>query len=476
MADSMQWTQKFSPNDWSEFLGNSEAVKKVLAWAHAWDNGKPQKPLLLHGMPGNGKTTLAILAAKTNDWQLFELNASDFRTKDTIEKFAGAATQGASFSGKPRLVLLDEVDGLQRADRGGAGAISKILRESKNPIILTANDIYGNQKLAPIRAQCDLVPLKKINYLSVAKRLRELLANEGIEFDKEAIEMLAKNSGGDFRSALLDSQTLSMKGSISIDDVKSMGYRERDENVFATMNSLFRAKEFKEVRQARWNCGVDDSLLIRWVEENIPVEFDAADTASAFDFFSRGDIFEGRIFNRQHYGFRRYSYDLMTTCALLSRKKDYHGWTQYRFPQLLRKLSSSRSARALRKSISQKIGKLVNSSAQAVMKYELPLIQEMFEDKEMAARLTAQFGFDEKEVAFLMNTKPERKKVKTALDQAELLRENYILEKQGKPAITELEREKPKTQKAEKKKEEEPKPVEKKKPVKEEGKQTTLFG
>jgi len=472
MADSMQWTQKFSPKDWSEFLGNSEAVKKVLAWSHAWDNGKPQKPLLIHGMPGNGKTTLAILAAKTKNWQLFELNASDFRTKETIEKFAGAATQGASFSGKPRLVLLDEVDGLQRADRGGAGAISKILRETKNPVILTANNIYSNQKLAPIRAQCDLVPLKKINYLSVAKRLRELLTGEGIEFDKEAIEMLAKGSGGDFRSALLDSQTLAMKGSISIDDVKSMGYRERGENVFNTMKTLFRAKDFKEARSARWKSEIDDSLLIRWVEENIPVEFDAMDTASAFDFFSRGDVFEGRIFNRQHYGFRRYSYDLMTTCALLSREKDYHGWTQYKFPQLLRKLSSSRSARALRKSISQKIGKVVNSSARAVMKYELPLIQEMFADKEKAARLTAQFGFDEKEVAFLMNTKPERKKVQSALEQAELVRENYILEKQGKPAIQELKKEEPKPEKKVKEK-----PVEeKKKPEKEEGKQTTLFG
>ncbi len=474
MADSMQWTQKFFPKDWSEFLGNGEAVKKVLAWAHAWDNGKKPKPLLIHGAPGNGKTTLALLAAKTKDWQLFELNASDFRTKETIEKFAGAATQGASFSGKPRLVLLDEVDGLQRADRGGAGAISKILRETKNPVILTANDIYGNQKLAPIRAQCELVPLKKINYLSVAKRLRELLEKEGIEFDKEAIEVLAKNSGGDFRSALLDAQTLAMAGSISIEDVKSMGYRERDENVFNTMNALFRAKEFKEARQARWNSGIDDSLLIRWVEENIPVEFDANDTARAFDFFSRGDIFEGRIFNRQHYGFRRYSYDLMTTCALLSREKDYHGWTQYRFPQLLRKLSASRSARALRKSISQKIGKLVNSSAQAVMKYELPMIQEMFSDKEKAARLTAQFGFDEKEVAFLMKTKPERKKVQLALEQAELLRENFILEKQGKPAMLELKKEKPKTEKKPAEKEK-PAKEEKKKEVKEEGKQTTLF-
>ncbi len=427
------WTEKFFPRQWSEFIGNSEAVKKAQLWAKNWNAGKKQKPLLLYGSPGNGKTTLALLTARLSGWSVFELNASDFRTKDLIEKFAGAASQGASFSGKPRLILLDEVDGLQAADRGGAGAISKILRETKNPVILTANSIYGNQKLAPIRAQCDLVQLKKINYLSIAKRLREILALEGIEFDKEAIELLAKNSAGDLRSALLDTQTLAMTGCISTNDVESLGYREREENVFSTLRSLFRAKTFEEARRARFGSEVDSDLLVRWVEENIPNEFDSMDTARAFDFFSRGDIFEGRVFNRQHYGFKRYSYELMTTCALLSREKDYHGWTQYRFPQLLKKLSASRSTRQTRLSISKKIGKQVNSSARAVMKYELPLIQELFNDREKAALLTAQFEFDEKEVAFLLNTKPETKKVQRTLEEATKIREAAMQKKHSGP-------------------------------------------
>ena len=472
------WTEKFFPKNWGEFIGNSEAVKKAQLWAKNWNAGKKQKPLLLYGGPGNGKTTLALLTARLSGWSVFELNASDFRTKDTIEKFAGAASQGASFSGKPRLILLDEVDGLQAADRGGAGAISKILRESQNPVMLTANNIYGSQKLAPIRAQCELVPLKKINYLSMAKRLREVLALEGVEFDKEAVELLAKNSAGDFRSALLDAQTLALKGSISIKDVESLGYREREENIFSTMRTLFRARTFEEARRARFNSEVDSDLLVRWVEENIPTEFDYMDTASAFDYFSRGDVFEGRIFNRQHYGFKRYSYELMTTCALLSREKDYHGWTQYRFPTLLKKLSASRSARQTRLSISKKIGRVINSSARAVMKYELPLIQELFEGKGKAALLTAQFEFDEKEVAFLMNTKPETKKVQRILEEAEKIRD-ATLQKNRAGAVQPLgrghERKPPREEKG---KSPLPQKPEKKQSRKksESAKQTTLFG
>lgn len=456
-ADSMLWTQKYFPKDWSEFVGNGQAVKKVQLWAQQWSNGKKQKPLLLYGSPGNGKTTLAILTTKMFDWSLFELNASDFRTKETIERFAGAASQGASFSGKPRLILLDEVDGLQAADRGGAGAISKILRESQNPVILTANDVYGNQKLAPIRAQSELVQLKKINYLSIAKRLREICELEGIEFEKEAIEALARNSAGDFRSVLLDLQTLSLSGKISRKDLEVLGGRERGENIFSTLRTLFRAKTFKDAREARFKSELDDDLLVRWVEENIPREFDSRDTARAFDYFSRGDIFEGRILNRQHYGFRRYSYELMTTCALLSREKDYHGWTQYQFPQLLKKLSASRSIRQTKLSIAKKIGKKINSSARAVMKYEFPLIKEMFSDKNKAAELTAQFQFNEKEIAFLMNTTPETKKVQKVLEQANELREEIIRAKKEKivPIAVEkkksIEKEKAKPSKKEKK-------------------------
>ncbi|MEM0360483.1 MAG: replication factor C large subunit [Candidatus Diapherotrites archaeon] len=470
------WTEKFHPKEWSEFVGNSEVVARVQVWAKKWNDGKKQKPLLVYGSPGNGKTTLALLVAKTFQWSVFELNASDFRTKESIERLAGAASQGASFSGKLRLILLDEVDGLQAADRGGASAISQILKESQNPVILTANDIYEDQKLAPIRAQCELLQLKKINYLSIAKRLREICEMEGIKFDSEAIELLAKNSSGDFRSALLDLQTLAFKGIISIKDVESLGGREREENIFSTVRALFKAKTLEESRKARFKSEVDEELLARWIEENIPIEFDFKDTASAFDFFSRGDIFEGRIFKRQDYGMRRYSLDLMIACAPLSREKEYSGWTQYQFPQLLRKLSASRSARETRLSICKKVGKQINASARSVMQYELPLLFEFFHDKQKAAALTAQFNFEEKEVAFLMQSKPETKKVQLVLEEAEKLREKALREKFGKVVQSkELVVEKPLIEKnAEKNKK---KKAEKRKPEAEEhAKQTTLFG
>lgn len=422
------WTEKYMPKHWSEFIGNPEVVVRAKAWADAWQRGEKQKPLLLYGPTGNGKTTLALLCAREMNWQVFEMNASDFRTKDIIERLAGAASQGASFSGTKRLILLDEVDGLQAQDRGGARAIAKILKETSNPVILTANDIYADKKLAVIRPYCELLQLKRVNALSIAKRLREICEKEGIAFEKEALVLLAKHSEGDVRAAILDLQTLATEGKITAQEVEALGFREREQNIFTVVAKIMRAKSFAQVRLARARADVDDELLLAWIEENIPLQFDDEDTAKAFDYISKGDMYEGRIMKRQYFGLRRYSYDLMTACAVLSRGKDYHRFVRYQFPTILKTLHASMQARSIRKSICSKIGKRINESARSVAAYELPLVQMLFSDKNKAIALSALFDFDENEVAFLLG-KASDKKVQEIIEKAEQLKRELITAK-----------------------------------------------
>lgn len=428
---SQLWTEKFSPKDLGEFLGNSDIVESAKKWGEQWEEGKEGKPLLFFGSPGNGKTCLALLLAQYFDWGLFELNASDTRTKDVIEKVAGSAAQGSSFSGKKRLILLDEVDGLQgNADRGGVAAINRVIKQSRNPIILTANDVYGNQKMTPFRSSCQLMQFKKINYLSLAKRLRELLEKEGIEFDPEAVKQLAKNSAGDFRSALLDMQTLALSGKISLEGVSSLGYRERQQDIFKTMGAILKGNTVGEIRAARFKSDLDSRMLFNWIEENIPRHFSKGnDTARAFERLSRADIFNGRIMRRQHYGFLKYSSDLSTAGVSLSREHEYGGWIQYQFPGLLRKLGSSKGLRNLKKELGLKIGKQIHSSSHAVMSYDLPFLQVVFSKKENAVDLSASLDLSPEEIAFLMGSKPETKKVKAVFEQAQELRKKEFAEK-----------------------------------------------
>ncbi len=428
---SKLWPDKFFPKDLSEFLGNSDLVEKARSWGEKWAENKPQKPLLFFGSPGNGKTCLAVLLAEYFQWQLFELNASDTRTKDIIERIAGSAAQGSSFSGQKRLILLDEVDGLQgNADRGGVAAINRVIKESKNPVILTANDLYGNQKMRPFRSSCELFQFKKINYLSIAKRLREILEQEGIEFDARAVKDLAQNSAGDFRSALLDAQTLAFSGKIGLDSVKTLGYRERQQDVFKTIGEIFKGGNVSGIRRARFKADIDSSMLFNWIEENIPRHFSKGlDNARAFERLSKADVFNGRIMRKQHYGFLRYSSELMTSGVSLSRGHEYSGWIPYQFPGLLRKLGSSKGLRNLRKELGLKIGSRVHSSSYAVISKDLPFLKQAFSDKKLATGLSAGLDLNGEEIAFLMNSKPSAKRVQRVFESAQEIRRKAFLEK-----------------------------------------------
>jgi replication factor C large subunit len=417
---------KYFPKDFDEFIGNVEVVETAKKWAEEWQNGKNQKPLLFFGSPGIGKTCLAYLIASKMNWQIFEMNSSDLRNKDSIEKIAGAATGNASLFGTKRLILIDEVDAMQGADRGGAGALAAIIKTANNPIIFTANDIYKNRNLVSLRSLTELKEFRKINYLSIAKRLRAICDKEEIEYDEDAVKELAKNSGGDFRSALLDTQSLSPK--ITKENVGELFPRQRKEKIFPVMTKIFKSHDMWGIKQMVDNTEVSSDLLLRWVEENIPRQFDEIDSAKAFDILSRGDIFQGRIYRRQHYAFLKYVYFLSTVGVGLSRSKDYHGWKPFQFPNLLSSLSASTAKRKQRKVTAGKIGKKTHTSIRHGMQ-DLPFIALLLKNKTMAPQLTNYFEFDEKDLAFLLITKKDTKKVQNLLAQSAEIEKQIILEK-----------------------------------------------
>ncbi|MDZ4256832.1 MAG: replication factor C large subunit, partial [archaeon] len=409
---------RWQPEALSQIIGNPDIITEVRLWAQSWKQGNPQKPLLLVGPPGIGKTATAYALAKEMGFSLVEFNASSARDKESVEKIIGASAQNASFDGALRLVLMDEIDGIHsRGDRGGAAALPNVIKQARNPIFFTANEIYGNKNLVTLRSYCKILMGKRIPSPTLAKFLREVCEKEGIEYDAHSINALAKRSSGDVRAALLDLEAMSKKNNlITLEDVESSGYRERLDNIFSVIRTLFTNPSLKEIRKARFTSEVDHDLLKKWVDENIPRQFPSPTSlANAYSQLSRADMFDGRIFRRQHYGFLKYSGDLASSVGLVTPDRA-HGFISYQFPSILKRLSAGKGS--AKKSLLSKLGEKTHGSRRR-WGQDLPYLRILFADPSYAIPLTHHFQLEPDEVAYLLDTSPSHPKVKKIFAQLE---------------------------------------------------------
>ena len=397
----MTWADDFAPESLNGFAGNPSAVGELKEWG-----GKPA--LLLAGPPGSGKTTAAIALARDKNWDLFELNASDLRSKKVLEKVAGLASVSSTFSGRRRMILFDEVDGLFRADYGGAGAILKIIRGAKSPIILTANDEYAKQ-LSSIRKECRLVKFKKVHYATIGHILEHISEAKGISAEPEALEKIARAAGGDIKAAINDFQAAATgRTTLSPGDVETM-FRDRQDSIFNAMRTLFRTMDYGEAKRAFDGVQEDPDLFMKWVDENIPREYGKpADIAAAFEALSKADRYRGRIYRHQQWALMKFQIAMMTAGVALAKGEPYHGFTPYQYPTFIRKLFASKSKRTTQKAVAKKIGGQIHSSPHEVLSMHWPYLQLLA--KKNPAGYAKQFNLDEKELEVLGVTKAAAKK------------------------------------------------------------------
>src|SRR3989344_4330822 len=136
----LPWFRKYYPKSLNEVSGQNEAVDAAKKFISNYKPGG--KALLLFGPPGVGKTCLVYALANELNLELMEVNASDVRTKESLNSIVGSSSLQASLFGRSKLILIDELDGLSGGDRGGVQELARLIESSKFPIIITANDPY----------------------------------------------------------------------------------------------------------------------------------------------------------------------------------------------------------------------------------------------------------------------------------------------------------------------------------------------
>ncbi|MFH1447470.1 MAG: replication factor C large subunit [Candidatus Micrarchaeota archaeon] len=395
----MLWTQKYAPMTIDEVVGNADARERIKVWALEWGRGNRKHPLLIAGPPGIGKTCVAHTICNSSGWDLLEINATDTRNKKNMERLLGMASTTSTLSGNLKLIFIDEVDG--SLERGGGSAIYEITKNALQPMILVANNPW-KPSMAPLRTACTLIEMRRVNVRSIGARLRKIVESEGISIPEELIEKIAHNNNGDMRSAINDLQSVSESG---IEN--TLGDRDRRKDIFHCLRNVFKSTGYWDAKESIYGLDVDWDMYTRWVEENIPREYDRPeDVARAFDSASRADVFKGRIRRRQYWGLMRYCNDLLTAGIALSKEQPYHRFVKYSFPQVIKKLSASKSKRAKEKKVLQRIGAACHVSVKRGREY-LPLVKLMLKKHETGT--TTFFRFDEDDITHLVG---KRRKLK----------------------------------------------------------------
>jgi replication factor C large subunit len=400
------WAVKYRPKSLAKVIGNKETIQKLVDWVKSWDQGVPKKKAaFLYGPPGVGKTSTVEALAQDFQMELVEKNASDYRTEDAINRFAGLASQFGSLFGGKRIVLLDEIDGLTgTADRGGVKAITDVLKTAQCPIILTANSAY-DPKFTNLRNYCLLLEFKKPPAGEIAEHLKSISENERIQADETTLKFIAQRSQGDVRSAVTDLQALAQgKEKLKYEDVSWLGYRDRQDTVFNVLRMIIYGKTCNSARQAANMSDVDVDMLFEWIYENIPDHLtDQHDLAMALDALSIADIYRGRIRATQDWSLMRYVVDYMTAGVAMARQNsEVSGWIPFKFPSRIQMLSRSRAERATRLNIGKKIKHRCHVSAVRASKEVLPYLRIIFKnDTKMAVGLAKWLDLDPEMIEYI---------------------------------------------------------------------------
>jgi len=399
------WTLKYKPRTLSEVVGNEEAKAKILKWVQSWDKKPPKKrALFLYGPPGTGKTVSIEALAADLGMELVQSNASDYRTADAVNRFAGRASQFGTLSGKKRLILFDELDGIVgSADRGGLREVTDVAKNARAPIILTANSAY-DPRFSTLRGHCQLIEFKKPTKTQIIRHLRNICREEGIEAADEALNLIAERASGDIRSAMNDFQALGQgKKRLTYDDVSWLASRDRKEVIFNALRAVFYSKDALDAKRAADTADIDPDMFLEWVYENLPYHVkDPKELAAVMDMLALADIYRGRIRATQDWSLMRYFIDFMTAGVAASWSKRAPGWVPFRFPSRIGSMSRSKADRAMLSAIGMKIGKRCHTSSSCAVKEVLPYLRIMMQNNaETKTGLARWLDLDEEMTAYL---------------------------------------------------------------------------
>ena len=249
--------RKLRPMNFSGLVGQEHVVR---ALSHALDEGRLHHAYLFTGTRGVGKTTIARILAKSLNCErgvsstpcgtcsicievqenrfidLIEVDAaSRTRVDDTRDLLNNA--QYLPSRGRYKVYLIDEVHMLSASS---FNALLKTLEEPPEHVKFLLATTDPKKVPLTVLSRCLQFQLKNISREKIVEYLAKVLGDEKIEFERGALEVIAKSARGSMRDALsISDQAISYgQGRLTRQDVADMLGSVGPDEVQAVVDAL----------------------------------------------------------------------------------------------------------------------------------------------------------------------------------------------------------------------------------------------
>lgn len=175
---------------------------------------------MLFGAPGSSKTTTAIAIAKKLGAEYVELNASDNRGINMISDLVNTFCRAVSSDpGRIKIIILDEADNITK--KAQQQLINFMENYPNIRVFFTCNDF--DQMIEPLQSRCMLMKFPRPSSERSVEVLSHILVKEGVPYETEYVRRIVKESGGDLRIAINNTQAVAVTYQ-RVDDVSVSEY------------------------------------------------------------------------------------------------------------------------------------------------------------------------------------------------------------------------------------------------------------
>jgi DNA polymerase III delta prime subunit len=263
--DQFLWVEKYRPRKLDDCI---LPVDQKKVFQDMVEKDEIQN-MLLCGSAGVGKTTIARALCEELGTDYIIINGSEESGIDVLRTKIKQFASTVSFSGKTKVVILDEADYLN--PNSTQPALRAFIEEfsSNCRFIFTCN--FKNRIIPPLHSRCAVIEFKigKEERPKIAarffKRVNEILANEKVEADPKVVAKVLEKHFPDYRRVLNELQRYASSGKIDEGILVNMGEVNMQDLI-----SALKDKDWKKMRT--WvvnNLDNDPQTLFRKIYDTL---------------------------------------------------------------------------------------------------------------------------------------------------------------------------------------------------------------